>query len=147
MLHTCFATGPPRCTPSFLRGYHPVPAYCPSARVLRRPPHKSSQVPEPAAATTTSLRFLPAVRPCIVRRPPSSRPTKLAACTFRCSTTSPARPSSADTTEPTLHDATTHRARALQVSSDPSFKVNYFSKHFLYSSPPPSDDVDRVERI
>ena len=103
-------------------------------------------VPLVACPCVTSQTTL-ALRPCNVRRPPSSRPTGLAACTFRCSTTSPARPSSTDTTELTLHDATTHRARALQFSPDPSFKVNYFSKHFLYSSPPPSDDVDRVERI
>ena len=48
----------------------------------------------------------------------------------------------------TLHYATIDRARAPQVRlASPPSKVNYFSKRFLYSSPPPSDDVDRIERI
>ena len=38
-------------------------------------------------------------------------------------------------------------ACAPQVSLDPLFKVNYFSKCFFYSSPPPSDDVGRIVRL
>ena len=34
-----------------------------------------------------------------------------------------------------------------RLTSTPHFKVNYFSKCFLYSSPLPSDNVDRVVRV
>ena len=66
-LHTRFTIGPSGCTPRLLRGDQPVLAYCPFALTPRRPPLTSSQVSESAAAPTTSLRLLPAIRPCHVR--------------------------------------------------------------------------------
>ena len=34
-----------------------------------------------------------------------------------------------------------------RLALTPHFKFNYFSKRFLYSSPPPSDDIGRIVRL
>ena len=110
----------------------------------------------PSSALIPCANLLPSTHPAPVRAAPRY---SIAACSLNRSfpvegssafSSSPTRPSSANRLcrvrrlSPTPR-LTGHAPRRL--ASTPHFKVNYFPKSFLYSSPPPSDNVGRVVRI
>ena len=99
----------------------------------RRPPYRPGFVLHILPMILTYSRSLPPLAPrhsCAPRRHRFILPLPTARAAYK-------RPPSSRPTGLAPHN----------LASTPHFKVNYFLKRFLYSSPPPSDEVDRIVRL